>query len=126
MSASISLSQVLGAPVHVYGVRVGEVTALVGDASFERVVGLEVVGVDFRRRFVPWVAASFADGGVRPTSALVLFEMSELDDYRRLGARVVQDQAGLDRLRVAPDGRILHGNGHKAVLAEVASGTHMG
>lgn len=97
-----------------------------GDASFEQVVGLEVVGVDFRRRFLPWVAASFADGGVRPTSALVLFEMSELDDYRRLGARVVQDQAGLERLRVAPDGHVLHRNGHKAVLANVAPGTQMG
>jgi hypothetical protein len=123
VSVSIRLSQVLGAAVDVEGVRVGEVTAVVGDPSFERVVGLEVVGVDFRRRFLPWVAASFADGGVRPTSALVLFEMSELDDYRRLGARIVQDQAGLDHLRVAPDGRVLHQNGQKAVFAEVASGT---
>lgn len=124
MSVSIRLSQVLGAAVHVEDVRVGEVTAVVGDASFERVVGLEVVGVDFRRRFLPWVAASFADGGVRPTSALVLFEMSELDDYRRLGARVVQDQDGLDALRVAPDGRILQQHGH-TVLTEVASGTRV-
>jgi hypothetical protein len=126
VSVSIRLSQVLGAPVHVEGVRVGEVTAVVGDASFEHVVGLEVVGVDFRRRFLPWVAASFADGGVRPTSALVLFEMNELDEYRRLGARVVHDQDGLERLRIAPDGQVLHQNGHKAVLAEAASGTHMG
>lgn len=125
MSASIPLSQVLGAPVHVEDVRVGEVTAVVGDASFERVIGLEVVGVDFRRRFLPWVAASFADGGVRPTSALVLFEMSELDDYRRLGARVVQDQDCLDALSVAPDGRVLQQNGHTAVLSEVASGTRV-
>jgi hypothetical protein len=109
---------VLGAPVHIEGVRVGEVAAVVADASFEHVVGLEVVGVDFRRKFLPWVAATFTNGDVQPTSALVLFEMSELDDYRRLGARVVQDEDGLERLRVTLDGRILAQNGHKAAVAE--------
>lgn len=111
MSRSIRLAEVLDAPVHVDGVRVGEVAAVVADAPFERVVGLEVVGVDFRRKFLPWVALTFTHGAVEPTSSLVLFEMSELDDFRRLGARVVQDEDGLERLEVALDGRILLQNG---------------
>jgi hypothetical protein len=118
--SSISLADVLGAPVHIEGVRVGEVAAVVADASFEHVVGLEVVGVDFRRKFLPWVAATFTNGDVQPTSALVLFEMNELDDYRRLGARVVQDEDGLERLKVTADGRILARNGHKPAATEVA------
>ncbi len=111
MSRSIRLAEVLGAPVTVDGVRVGEVAAVVADAPFDRVVGLEVVGVDFRRKFLPWVAFTFTHGAVQPTSSLVLFEMSELDDFRRLGARLVQDEDGLERLEVALDGRILPQNG---------------
>lgn len=119
MSRSIRLTEVLGAPVHIDDVRVGEVAAVVGDGSFERIVGLEVVGVDFRRKYLPWVAATFANGEVQPTSALVLFEMNELDDYRRLGARVVQDEEGLDRLKVTPDGRIQAQNGHRLAATGV-------
>jgi hypothetical protein len=122
VSRSIRLAEVLGAPVHVDGVRVGEVAAVVADTSFERVVGLEVVGVDFRRKFLPWVAFTLTRGDVQPTSTLVLFEMSELDDYRRLGARVVQDEDGLERLRVSVDGRILPHNGHRPAVAQVTGG----
>jgi hypothetical protein len=119
VSGSIRLAEVLGAPVNVDGARVGEVAAVVADAALERVVGLEVVGVDFRRKFLPWVAFTFARRVVQPTSALVLFEMSELDDLRRLGARLVQDEDGLERLEVAVDGRILAPNGRVPVENEV-------
>jgi hypothetical protein len=122
VSRSIRLGEVLGAPVHVDGVRVGEVAAVVADSAFERVVGLEVVGVDFRRKFLPWVAFTFTRGDVQPTSTLVLFEMSELDDYRRLGARVVQDEDGLDRLAVTLDGRILAQNGHRPAVSGLVGG----
>jgi hypothetical protein len=118
VSGSIRLTEVLGAPVNVDGARVGEVAAVVADAALERVVGLEVVGVDFRRKFLPWVAFTFAHRVVQPTSALVLFEMSELDDLRRLGARLVQDE-DLERLEVAVDGRILAPNGRVPAGSEV-------
>lgn len=118
MSSAIRLADVLGAPVQLDGVRVGEVAAVVGDVSFERVVGLEVVGVDFRRKFLPWVAATITNREVQPTSALVLFEMNELDEYRRLGARVVQDEDGLERLKVTPDGRVLAQNGAVSSAAQ--------
>lgn len=122
MTRSIRLAEVLGAPVHIDGVRVGEVAAVVADAQFERVVGLEVVGVDFRRKFLPWLAFTFTHGDVQPTSVLVLFEMSELDDYRRLGERVVQDGDGLERLRVTLDGRILAQNGQGRAVTGVVRG----
>lgn len=105
--------------------RVGTVTGVYGDAGFERVIGLEVSSPDGRRRFLPWVASSLDEGGVRVESAFLLVDPGELDAYMRLGARLVRDPAELDGLTVAPDGRIERPRGD-GVSLELASGTHPG
>jgi hypothetical protein len=101
MSPCVSLAGVLDAQVRVGDVRVGRVTGVLLDAARSRVLGLEVESGDLVRRFLPWVAASVANGVVRVRSALFLVDWS--DTYDREGAFVARDPAELDGFRCDGD-----------------------
>ena len=119
------LGRVLGAQVRLEGSRVGEVAGLVLDARREHVIGLEVRGVDGRRRFLPWIAMTLDGGVVTPSSSLVLVE-DDLDGYARLGASIVRDPNEVQLLSVGRDGKVgTRGSDEEqeAVLAPSGSGT---
>jgi hypothetical protein len=119
------LGRVLGAEVRLEGGRVGEVAALVLDARRQHVIGLEVRGVDGRRRFLPWIATAFDQGVVTPSSSLVLVE-DDLEGYSRLGAAIVRDANEVRLLSVDRDGKVgTRGSDgeHDTVLAPSGSGT---
>jgi hypothetical protein len=80
------VSDVLGVGVRIQGQCVGHVSGLVLDASRTDVLGLEVTSVDARRRFLPRVAASSADGMVEADS--VLHFVDSMDTYVSRGAYV--------------------------------------
>lgn len=120
------LRALLGAPVRLHDLRLGTVTGVYGDASFARVIGLEVTSPDGRRRLLPWVAARVEEGVVHLQSALVLVETGELEGYGRLGARVARAPAELDGLGVGPEGRVERRDGSNGVSLEVVSGTRLG
>lgn len=123
MSSVRPLQRLLGAPVRLHDLRLGTVTGLYGDASFARIIGLEVTSPDGRRRFLPWVAADVEKGIVHLQSALVLVETGDLEGYGRLGARVVRTPSELDGLSVDPEGRVERRDELNGVSLEVVSGT---
>ncbi len=82
-----SLGSVIGAPVRVGDIRVGEVAGVLVDASQRTAIGLVIAGPGAMRRFLPWIAATFEGGAVHADSALLLVDGSE--SYERRGAVVV-------------------------------------
>jgi hypothetical protein len=94
MSSPDSLTRILDATVRVGGIRVGRVSGILFDASGTRVIGLEVASPDGARRFLPWVAATIANGDVWVRSALQLVDWS--DTYERDGALVSRSPAEVE------------------------------
>jgi PRC-barrel domain protein len=99
-----SLALLLGAPVQAAGTRVGVVSDIYADPPGEYVVGLEVMGPNEKRWFLPWVAASIEEAGVLATSPLVFVPVEQIDFYMRHGARLTDADGG--GLVVDADGRI--------------------
>ncbi|HXG76164.1 MAG TPA: hypothetical protein VNJ53_06310 [Gaiellaceae bacterium] len=99
------LADLLGTPVRVRDLRVGEVGGVLLDETASTVIGLEVACTDGTARVLPWAVASFEEGCVRAPSALVLVDAG--DGYLRLGAVALHERAELAPLVVAPDGRLL-------------------
>lgn len=121
MTGPTRLGEVLGAAVRIEGRPFGRVTAVVGDAAFERVIGLEVSApAGGHACFLPWVAATFADGVVSASSRLVLFESREVESYVRRGATVAREPATLASLVAGPDGTL----GGAGVSADLMAGTN--
>lgn len=113
MTSSVPLSELLGLPVRIGSLRVGEVTGVFVDQSAPRAIGLEVVGARGTYHFLPWVAATFAAAAVFLDSALLLVD--DGPSYERLGAKSMRDPIDLSGLRAIPDGTV--------VRREVAAGT---
>lgn len=119
MTSGVSLADLLGAPVRVEQVSVGEVVGLVLDLEAERLLGLEVAAPGGARLFLPWVAARLAGGFVKADSALVLIDLGDVEAYVRLGATIVHDASALASRTVAGDG----GLSSPGVSAAAAGGT---
>lgn len=114
-----SLGSVIGAPVRVGDIRVGEVAGALVDASQHTAIGLVIAGPGAMRRFLPWIAATFEGGSVYANSALLLVDGSE--SYERRGAVVVDERHELATSAVAADGRLAETGA--PVSRDVAAGT---
>jgi hypothetical protein len=99
-----SLALFLWAPVHAAGTRVGVVSDIYADPAHEYVIGLEVLGPNEKRWFLPWVAASIEEAGVLAISPLVFVPVEQIDFYMRHGARRTDTDG--EGLVVDADGRI--------------------
>ena len=122
MTPSAQPADMLWAPVRVHDLRVGTVTGVFADASFERLIGLDVTGRAGKRWFLPFVAASQEDDGVvRLDSALVLVETADLDGYGRQGALLVRDEERLREVTVDRQGCVLRDA--RSVSSAAAAGT---
>ena len=97
-----SLAGLLGAPVRVATVRIGEVSGVFVDETRTRAIGLEVASAGGARRFLPWVAATCVEGGVAVSSALLLVDDGQ--SYERLGAQALRDAGSVAGVVVHPDG----------------------
>lgn len=85
---------------------VGHVDGVVGDSGFTRVIGLDVLGADGGRKFLPWVAATVAGGEICATSTLVLFDTHEIEAYARQDALTIRSPRELAPLAVESDGSV--------------------
>lgn len=90
------LRHLLGTPVRVRGVLGGHVSGVLIDGGETHAIGLEVTSVDRARRFLPWVAAHFADGVVDADSPFLLVDSA--DTYLDRGAIVKRDAEELGQL----------------------------
>ena len=88
----------LGSRVRIATISVGAVQGVVVHGGTRRAIGLEVVGVDRRRRFLPWAAVEQADDDVRARSAFMLLD--DWSSYERNGALVVRERAELAGLEL--------------------------
>ena len=104
MRPSGALADLLGVAVRVGTIRVGEVAGIFVDEIGTRAIGLEVASADGVRRFLPWFAATRAQGGVAVTSALLLVDDGE--SYERLGAHAIRDATRLAGLSASPSGEL--------------------
>jgi hypothetical protein len=99
-----SLAGLLGTPVRVATVRIGEVSGVFVDHTWTRAIGLEVATAGGARRFLPWVAATCVEGGVAVSSPLLLVDDGQ--SYERLGAHALREADAVAGLVVHPDGRL--------------------
>jgi sporulation protein YlmC with PRC-barrel domain len=137
-SRSFSLRALLGRPVMLKGIRLGDPSDAVLDTESLRVVGLEVLCADGARRFLPLAAARIREDRVAVGSALILLEGEDREFYRPrsrtfralIGAPVERGGRPLGELVdlvVAPDGTVeavaARVNGSGALLHESAGVT---
>jgi sporulation protein YlmC with PRC-barrel domain len=87
------LAELLGAQVRTAGTRVGVVDDVYVDAAGQHVVGLEVVGPNDRRWFLPWAAANPDDGEVAAASPLVFVPLDQVEFYVEHGTRLERRDA---------------------------------
>jgi hypothetical protein len=121
VTQQIALSAVLGAAVQAAGSRVGVVSDVYADSAAEYVVGLEVVGPNDRRWFLPWVAATFAEGMLHAASPLVFMPAEQLDFYVEHGARLAEGSS--NGVLVDADGRLTRPSTGAAVSGLRGEGT---
>jgi len=74
-------SELLRLPVTTNGIELGRTIHVLADAE-GRLIGLELVCRDGRRRFLPTGAADIRAREIRVASALVFLDERELDWYR--------------------------------------------
>jgi sporulation protein YlmC with PRC-barrel domain len=132
-SSSFSLRALLGRPVMLKGIRLGDPSDAVLDTESLRVVGLEVLCADGARRFLPLAAARIREDSVAVGSALVLLDDGDREFYRSrsrtfralIGAPVEREGRSLGELvdlLVTPDGTVeavaARVNGSSALLHE--------
>ena len=135
---TFSLRALLGRPVMLKGIRLGDPSDAVLDTESLRVVGLEVLCADGARRFLPLAAARIRDDRVAVGSALILLDEQDREFYRPrsrtfralIGAPVEQEGRPLGELVdlvVAADGTVeavaARANGSGALLHESAGVT---
>jgi hypothetical protein len=90
------LRDVLGARVSVRGELVGHVSGVLLDGSESRAIGLEITSAGLRRRFLPWVVATFGDEGIDALSAFLLIDSCE--PYLDQGAVLCREPERLDEV----------------------------
>ena len=109
--------ELLGLPVRLHGLQLGQPSDLLLDRETMRAVGIDVVCGDEAHRFLPFATAAISDDAITITSPLVLLEVDELAFYRsrsftlrslrgrpveRRGTRV----GTLHDVVIAPDGEL--------------------
>ena len=87
--------ELLGLPVRLHGIQLGQPVDLLLDPDTRRVVGLDLLCGDEVHRFLPLPTAAVGRDEIRILSPFVLLEQHELDFYR---ARTL----ALSRLRGRP------------------------
>jgi hypothetical protein len=117
----IPLSAILGASVSAVGSHVGVVSDVYADGSSGRVIGLEVVGGNERRWFLPWVATTFEDGTAQAASPLVFIPAEQLSFYIERGTRLAEN--GADGIVVNADGRFTRPREESVVSGSRGEGT---
>ena len=75
-------AQLLGLPVRLHGLQLGQPSDLLLDREVMRAVGFEVVCGDDARRFLPFPTAAITEEAIIITSPLVMLEADELAFYR--------------------------------------------
>jgi uncharacterized protein YrrD len=75
-------AELLGLPVRLHGLQLGQPTDLLLDRDGMRAVGLDIVCGDGAHRFLPLPTVAVDDGAIAITSPLVLLEADELSFYR--------------------------------------------
>ena len=74
--------ELLGLPVRLHGLQLGQPSDLLLDRETMRAVGIDVVCGDEAHRFLPFATAAISDDAITITSPLVLLEVDELAFYR--------------------------------------------
>lgn len=75
-------TSLLGAPVLVRGIRLGEVEDVLLDPDAARILGLDVLCGDGASRFLPYATAHLEERGIEIDSTLTLLGAKELAFYR--------------------------------------------
>jgi hypothetical protein len=75
----------LRVPVHVRGIRLGEVETVLLDSDEPRILGFDVLCGDGSNRFLPFATARLAGSGIEIDSTLTLLDPRELEFYRSRG-----------------------------------------
>jgi uncharacterized protein YrrD len=75
-------AQLLGLPVRLHGLQLGQPSDLLLDRAGMRIVGIDVVCGDEAHRFLPFPTAAIDDEAITIKSPLVLLEGEELSFYR--------------------------------------------
>jgi hypothetical protein len=110
-------AQLLGLPVRLHGLQLGQPTDLLLDRDAMRALGIDVVCGDGAHRFLPFSTAMIGNDAITIKSPLVLLEADELSFYRSRsftlsslrGRPVERDAVTLGVLRdviVATDGEL--------------------
>jgi hypothetical protein len=110
-------AQLLGLPVRLHGLQLGQPTDLLLDRDAMRALGIDVVCGDGAHRFLPFPTAMIGNDAITIKSPLVLLEADELSFYRSRsftlsslrGRPVERDAVTLGVLRdviVATDGEL--------------------
>src|SRR5215217_3818686 len=95
-----AVSSLLALPVRLRGIQLGRPVDVLVDERGERVVGLEVLCGDGRRRFLPFAVARIRPDEIAVESALMLLDERDLDYYRARTRRLAQTRlldARIDR-----------------------------
>ena len=77
-----AVTSLLALPVRLHGIQLGRPVDVLVDEFGERVVGLEVLCGDGRRRFLPFAVAQIGPDEITVESALMLLDERDLDYYR--------------------------------------------
>jgi hypothetical protein len=87
--------ELLGLPVRLRGIKLGRTVDVLLHPTAPQAVGLDVLCGDETHRFLPFSAASLADGAVEPGSPLVLLDLEPGSFYRQ-EARALSQLRGVD------------------------------
>lgn len=98
--------ELLRRPVRLRGIKLGETVDLIVDPGRTRVLGFDVLCGDDIHRFLPFGAASLADGDVEVASTLTLLDPNERSFYRSNGVSLVED-GELRGASIAEDGGVV-------------------
>jgi hypothetical protein len=85
--AGVRAADLLGLPVRVRGIQLGRPVDLLLDPGRRRLLGLDVLCGDDRRRFLPYATAIVAANELRVPTALVLVDEEDAGFYRERTVR---------------------------------------
>jgi hypothetical protein len=97
-------TELLALPVRMHGIELGRPIDAWLDRVADRVVGLEILCGDGRRRFLPFAVATTQDSEIEVSSALALIDERELEFYRRHSRRL--DDCGYTDPWIDADGGV--------------------
>ena len=74
--------ELLGLPVRLHGLQLGQPSDLLLDRETMRAVGIDVVCGDEAHRFLPFVVAKVGDDAIEIDSPFLLLDFAQVDFYR--------------------------------------------